>query len=63
MAGREWVLERHAAGTLRPGEVVLGLDDDYAVTVGVNSFVDERLWSKVVERCSEIRRTSPPDDA
>jgi hypothetical protein len=29
--------------------------------VGTNDFVDERLWSKVVQRCSEIRQASSHD--
>jgi basic membrane lipoprotein Med (substrate-binding protein (PBP1-ABC) superfamily)/DNA-binding SARP family transcriptional activator len=50
------VTERLANGVLPAGDVTLGLEDDYAVGVETSHLVSERLWSKVVERCSEIRR-------
>jgi basic membrane lipoprotein Med (substrate-binding protein (PBP1-ABC) superfamily) len=42
---------------LRGEDLVLGLDDDYAVGVEhLSRLVPERLWSRVVEQCSEIRQ-------
>ena len=50
----------YATDTLVSGEdVVLGLDDNYAVGVdqgNLSSVVSESLWSKVVRRCSELRQ-------
>ncbi len=54
------VIGAYAADTLVSGEdLVLGLDDNYAVGVdqgNLNSVVSESLWSKVVRRCSELRQ-------
>jgi DNA-binding SARP family transcriptional activator/basic membrane lipoprotein Med (substrate-binding protein (PBP1-ABC) superfamily) len=48
---------------LRGGrDVVLGLADDYAVGVSNNEKATSRLWSKVVLRCSKIRRHTVDDD-
>jgi basic membrane lipoprotein Med (substrate-binding protein (PBP1-ABC) superfamily) len=51
--------------TLLTGEdLVLGLDDDYAVGVdngNLSPVISESLWSKVVHRCSELRQRVATD--
>ena len=45
-------------------EIVLGLEDDYAVGIVRTSYtVDEAVWSKVVERCSQLRLAAAGDPA
>ena len=43
--------------SLRPGEIVRGLNEDYAVGIDKTSYVvSDSIWSKVVHRCSQIRQ-------
>ncbi|MGH3134312.1 MAG: hypothetical protein ACRDNY_11330 [Gaiellaceae bacterium] len=50
-------------GTLRGGtDLLLGLDDDYAVTIDMNYRIPEPLQSQVVDRCSEIRASRETND-
>jgi DNA-binding SARP family transcriptional activator/basic membrane lipoprotein Med (substrate-binding protein (PBP1-ABC) superfamily) len=62
----EAVLEAFTRGALPAGgDLTLGLADDYAVGIedaDRNNAVPEWIWSKVAERCSELRREtmSPP---
>lgn len=51
-------------GATRFGQdLVLGLDDAYAVGVDTSPVVSESLWSKVVLRCSEIRQRAAASES
>ena len=54
------VIGDYAVDSLLSGkDIVLGLDDDYAVGVdqgNLGSAVSDSLWSQVVRRCSVLRQ-------
>ncbi len=67
---KEWeravadVLNDLGLETFHPGDVALGLEDDYAVGLfRVNYLVSGGIWSKVVHRCSELRATAEANDS
>ncbi|CAN5245156.1 hypothetical protein BH20ACT13_BH20ACT13_25480 [soil metagenome] len=49
---------------LRPGDLVLGVEDNYAVGLDrVNYLVSGGVWSKVVDRCSQLRAAAEASDS
>jgi basic membrane lipoprotein Med (substrate-binding protein (PBP1-ABC) superfamily) len=55
-------IERLVKGVMPMGrDVVLGLEDDYAVSAWFSSLVPDEVGSAVVHRCSRIRATRHRD--